>query len=55
MEQDKEFDIPFLMGQVAGSIEKIQPAKEIVEEMVTECVQILKAQQSYLGGSKSKL
>lgn len=55
MEQDKEFDIPFLMGQVAGSIEKIQPAKEIVEEMVTECVQILKAQQAYLGGSKSKL
>lgn len=55
MEEDKEFDIPFLMGQVAGVIEKVQPAREILEEMVTECVQVLKTQQSYLGGAKSKL
>ena len=26
MEQDKDFDIPYLMGQVAGVIEKVQPA-----------------------------
>lgn len=55
MEEDKEFDIPFLMGQVAGVIEKVQPAREILEEMVTECVQVLQTQQTYLGGAKSKL
>lgn len=44
------------MGQVAGAIEKIQPAKEILEEMVTECVEVLKAQQTYLEADiKSKL
>ncbi|EMF10026.1 2-nitropropane dioxygenase, partial [Sphaerulina musiva SO2202] len=49
-------DIPHLMGQVAGAIEKIQPAKEILEEMVTECVEVLKAQQTYLEADiKSKL
>ena len=55
MEQDKDFDIPFLMGQVAGVIEKVQPAKEIVEEMVAECVEIMQTQQTYLSGGKSKL
>jgi NAD(P)H-dependent flavin oxidoreductase YrpB (nitropropane dioxygenase family) len=55
MEEDKDFDIPFLMGQVAGVINKIQPAKEIMEEMVAECVQVVATQQSYLNGGKSKL
>lgn len=53
MDNDKDVDIPFLMGQVAGAITKIQPAKEILEEMVTECVDVLKAQQGYLGSSVS--
>jgi NAD(P)H-dependent flavin oxidoreductase YrpB (nitropropane dioxygenase family) len=55
IEEDKDFDIPFLMGQVAGVINKIQPAKEILEEMVAECVQVVATQQSYLNGGKSKL
>jgi len=55
MDEDKDFDIPFLMGQVAGVIERVQPAKEILEEMVTECVQIMQTQQTYLSGAKSKL
>jgi len=55
MDNDVDVDIPFLMGQVAGAIKSIQPAKVILEEMVTECVDILKTQQSYLGESRSKL
>lgn len=53
MDNEKDVDIPFLMGQVAGVITKIQPAREIIQEMVTECVDVLKSQQSYLGGSRS--
>lgn len=55
MDDDKDVDIPFLMGQVAGYIDKIQPAKEIMEEMVAECVDVLQNQQSYIGGRSSKL
>jgi len=33
----------FLMGQVAGSIQDIKPAKEIVDEMVADCVETLKS------------
>jgi len=55
MDNDKDVDIPFLMGQVAGFIDKIQPAKEIMQEMVSECVEVLQSQQSYLGGRSSKL
>jgi NAD(P)H-dependent flavin oxidoreductase YrpB (nitropropane dioxygenase family) len=53
MDNDKEVDIPFLMGQVAGVIQKVQPAREIVEEMVTECVEVLRTQQAYLGEARS--
>lgn len=53
MDDEKDIDMPFLMGQVAGVIDKIQPAKEIVEEMVAECVDILRNQQSYIGGGRS--
>ncbi|OQO07354.1 hypothetical protein B0A48_07051 [Cryoendolithus antarcticus] len=55
MDEDKEVDIPFLMGQVAGVIEKVQPAKEIMVEMVQECVAVLKGQQAYVGGERSRL
>ncbi|TPX55405.1 nitronate monooxygenase [Powellomyces hirtus] len=33
---------PLLMGQVAGAIMDIKPAKEIVDEMVTDAVKVLK-------------
>lgn len=55
MDEDKEVDIPFLMGQVAGVIGEVKPAKAIMEEMVQECVDVLKAQQGFLGGKGSKL
>lgn len=54
MEDGNDVDIPFLMGQVAGVITEIKPAKAIVDEMVEEAVDMLKVGQTYLG-SKSKL
>ncbi|KAK9440050.1 2-nitropropane dioxygenase, NPD [Metarhizium brunneum] len=54
-ENDREdIEFPHLMGQVAGAITKIQPAKEIVDEMVAEAVDQLKLANVYLS-SKSKL
>jgi NAD(P)H-dependent flavin oxidoreductase YrpB (nitropropane dioxygenase family) len=50
MEDGKDVDIPFLMGQVAGVIQEIKPAREIVDEMVDEAVAMLNLGQSYLGG-----
>ncbi|QDS67534.1 hypothetical protein FKW77_002472 [Venturia effusa] len=49
MEDDKDVDIPFLMGQVAGVIKQVQPAKQIVEEMVTEAIKQLRLGQTYIG------
>ncbi len=54
MENGNEFDIPHLMGVVAGVITSIQPAKQIVDEMVGEAVEMLKQGQTFLG-RKSKL
>lgn len=49
MDQGKDVDIPFLMGQVSGIIKDIKPAKEIVEDMVREAVEMLRLGQTYLG------
>ena len=54
MEKGNDFDIPHLMGVVAGVITSIQPARQIVDEMVSEAVEQLKQAQTFLGG-KSKL
>ena len=50
----EDIEFPHLMGQVAGAITKIQPAKEIVDEMVAEAAEQLKLASVYLS-SKSKL
>ncbi|KAH8882805.1 2-nitropropane dioxygenase [Thozetella sp. PMI_491] len=50
-EQGNEVDPPHLMGQVAGSIASIQPAGQIVDEMVLEAVEMLKLGGSYLSAS----
>ncbi|KAK3900952.1 2-nitropropane dioxygenase [Staphylotrichum tortipilum] len=56
MEEGNEVDLPHLMGQVAGAIQKIQPAGEIVDEMVAEAVERLRMASVFLGGDKgSKL
>ncbi|KAJ3573194.1 hypothetical protein NPX13_g4787 [Xylaria arbuscula] len=49
-EQGNEVDPPHLMGQVAGLIQKIQPAKEIVDDMVAEATTMLKLGNTYLTG-----
>lgn len=49
MDDGKDIDIPFLMGQVSGIIQDIKPAKQIVEDMVSEAVEMLRVGQSYLG------
>ena len=54
MENEVDVDLPFLMGQVAGTISDIKPAKEIVLGMVREAVDMLKLGHSYVG-DKSKL
>ncbi|KAJ3227719.1 hypothetical protein HDU81_006515 [Chytriomyces hyalinus] len=45
---------PLLMGQVAGAIQDIKPAKEIVEEMVSDAIRVLKENSALISGS-SKL
>jgi len=54
MEQGNDIDIPHLMGVVAGVITTIQPAKQIVDEMISEAVERLQKAQTFLG-NKSKL
>lgn len=49
MEAEKDVDIPFLMGQVAGVIKQVEPAKQIVDEMVTEAIKQLRLGQTYIG------
>jgi len=49
MDDGKDVDIPYLMGQVAGVIDSVQPAGEIVEDMVKEAVRMLQRGQSYMG------
>ncbi|KAI1768063.1 2-nitropropane dioxygenase [Hypoxylon sp. FL1150] len=46
----EDVDFPHLMGQVAGSIRKIQPAAEIVKEMVDGAVDMLRLGNTYLSG-----
>ncbi|KUI52766.1 hypothetical protein VP1G_00076 [Cytospora mali] len=55
IEEGNDVDLPHLMGQVAGAIGKIQPAGEIVKEMVAEAEEMLRLGNSYLQGGKSKL
>jgi NAD(P)H-dependent flavin oxidoreductase YrpB (nitropropane dioxygenase family) len=55
IEKDVDVDRPFLMGQVAAIIKDIKPAKEIVEDMVREAVQMLKLGVTYTAEPKSRL
>jgi NAD(P)H-dependent flavin oxidoreductase YrpB (nitropropane dioxygenase family) len=55
MDDGKDVDIPFLMGQVAGVIGDIKPARQIIDEMVREAVDMLKLGQTFIAGPTSKL
>ncbi|KAK0754712.1 2-nitropropane dioxygenase [Schizothecium vesticola] len=52
LDEGNDIDPPHLMGQVAGLITKVQPAGEIVEEMVAEAVDMLKLGNTYLSASR---
>ena len=54
MEDEKDVDMPFLMGQVAGVVTEIKPAKEIVDGMVRDAVTMLSLGNTYIT-AKSKL
>lgn len=57
MEQGHDFDLPHLMGVVAGAVTRIQPAGDIVDDMVREAVAMLNLGLTFLaaGGGESKL
>ena len=55
IEDEKDVDMPFLMGQVAAIIKDIKPAKAIVEDMVREAIKALEIGQTYIYEPKSKL
>ncbi|GAQ07954.1 probable nitronate monooxygenase [Aspergillus lentulus] len=55
LENEKEVDMPFLMGDVSASITEIKPAGDIVREMVRDAAELLKLGASYTTGSSSKL
>lgn len=48
MDNDVETDMPFLMGQVSGIIRDIKPARDIVQDMVSEAVVQLRKGVSYI-------
>ena len=53
---EEEVEFPFLMGKVAGAIEDVKPAGQIVEDMVREAEKMLREGHGYLAGSSvSKL
>ncbi|KAK7432356.1 hypothetical protein QQZ08_000918 [Neonectria magnoliae] len=53
-DEGRDVDPPHLMGQVAGAINSVMPARDIVDEMVKEAVNMLKLGGAYLAG-KSRL
>ena len=55
MDQDKETDFPFLMGQVSGIIKDIKPAASIVNDMVKEAVDSLQTGAGCVAARGSKL
>lgn len=55
IEEGNDVDLPHLMGQVAGAIQKVQPAGEIVREMVADAEKMLRLGTSYVEGGRSKL
>lgn len=61
LERGREVDLPHLMGQVAGGIQEVKPAAEIVRDMVTQAAEMLRMGGTFLvegggtGGGAAKL
>ncbi|KAL4929948.1 NAD(P)H-dependent flavin oxidoreductase [Aspergillus undulatus] len=52
---DREFDLPFLMGDVSGIIKEIKPAGQVLKEMVAQAADVLRKSAAYASGPSSKL
>ena len=48
LDEGCDIDMPYLMGQVAGVIDEIKPAGDIVRDMVKEACQALQLGHSYM-------
>lgn len=55
LENEKDVDMPFLMGDVSASVKEVKPAGDIVRDMVKEAVDVLKTGHAYIGAPASKL
>jgi NAD(P)H-dependent flavin oxidoreductase YrpB (nitropropane dioxygenase family) len=56
IEEGKDTDYPFIMGQVAAIVKDIKPADRIVQDMVSEAVDMLRVGNSFiLNGPATKL
>ncbi|KAJ5895226.1 hypothetical protein N7495_006917 [Penicillium taxi] len=55
LENEKDVDMPFIMGDVSASIKDIKPAGIIVQEMVQQAIQVLKVGNAYITSGQSKL
>lgn len=55
IDEDRDFDFPYLMGDVSAAVKAIKPAGVIVQEMAQEAVSMLRLGGSYLGATASKL
>lgn len=51
LENEKDIDMPFLMGDVSASVKEIKPAEAIVREMVQQAVEMLQVGGSYIKGN----
>lgn len=54
LDDGKDIDMPYLMGQVAAVIKDIKPAKEIVDDMVREACEAIRQGSSFMSAT-SKL
>ena len=54
LDEGNDIDLPHIMGQVAGSVKKVQPAAEIVYDMVQEATDMLKKASGFFS-AQSKL
>lgn len=53
LENEKDVDMPFLMGDVSAAVQEIKPAGDIVREMVQQAVEVLRAGNAYIKANGS--
>ncbi|KAJ5225390.1 hypothetical protein N7468_006615 [Penicillium chermesinum] len=53
LENEKDVDMPFLMGDVSASVKEIKPAGDILRDMVKGAVEVLRTSNSYINAAPS--